>query len=181
MPRRSNSEPPEDWADAHVAQWKGWDELPFDPDVEAAATRIGMLHNAFRRAKHDGINETGIDLALYETLHALGLASRDVAPTATVLCERLQISPAGMTGRLDRLEGLGYVERRRTSDDRRRVELFLTREGRRVWKASIRHIGDAEHGAVHALTVDERRELNRLLKKMLAATGYAQQPPRRYP
>lgn len=41
-----------------------------------------------------------------------------------------------MTAYVDRLEGAGLVERRRSEHDRRRVELVLTAEGARVLRSA---------------------------------------------
>jgi DNA-binding MarR family transcriptional regulator len=48
------------------------------------------------------------------------------------------ISPAGLSGHVDRLEAAGLVERRASETDRRRVGLHLTAEGTRVLAAAKR-------------------------------------------
>jgi DNA-binding MarR family transcriptional regulator len=45
------------------------------------------------------------------------------------LADRLQISTAGTTRMLDKLEGLGYVTRQRHADDQRQVSAVLTEAG----------------------------------------------------
>src|SRR3954469_24431887 len=47
------------------------------------------------------------------------------------LGQRLSLDSGTLTPLLKRLEALGHVERRRASDDERRVDLFLTPAGRK--------------------------------------------------
>jgi DNA-binding MarR family transcriptional regulator len=46
------------------------------------------------------------------------------------------VSPPAMTAYVDRLEGAGLVVRRRSAQDRRRVELGLTEEGIRILRSA---------------------------------------------
>lgn len=48
------------------------------------------------------------------------------------LAERERMSPAGMSGHVERLARAGYVERTANAHDRRRIGLTLTDEGRRI-------------------------------------------------
>jgi DNA-binding MarR family transcriptional regulator len=52
------------------------------------------------------------------------------------LAARERMSPAGMSGHIDRLERAGLVRRAQDESDRRRHGLTLTKEGERVWKAA---------------------------------------------
>jgi DNA-binding MarR family transcriptional regulator len=54
---------------------------------------------------------------------------------ARELAEREGVSAPAMTAYLDRLETAGLVERRRSEQDRRRVELGVTDEGLRILRS----------------------------------------------
>jgi DNA-binding MarR family transcriptional regulator len=80
--------------------------------------------------------------------------------TATELAERERISAPGMSAHLDRLEAAGLIVRTRGTD-RRRVELTLSPEGKRVlktvrakrsaWLAErLEGLGDDERAAIEA-------------------------------
>ena len=71
-----------------------------------------------------------------------------------------------MTGRLDGLEKAGWVQRRPSADDRRRVGVEITRAGADIWRRAMALRGSAEEELVGALTPAEQRQLNTLLKKM---------------
>ena len=55
---------------------------------------------------------------------------RDETPTLGYVARRLMVTPAVVTGIVDRLEKRGFVQRRADSDDRRVVRLVLTEAGR---------------------------------------------------
>lgn len=52
--------------------------------------------------------------------------------TVGVLADHMGVTPGTMSVHLDRLEGLGFVSRRRSESDGRQVELRLTADGVRV-------------------------------------------------
>lgn len=53
-------------------------------------------------------------------------------PSVSQLGQRLSLDSGTLTPLLKRLEALGHIERRRASDDERRVNLFLTPAGRQL-------------------------------------------------
>jgi len=79
----------------------------------------------------------------------------------------LVCSTGTMTNRLDRLEKAGLVRRHDDPDDRRGVLIELTEKGRKtiLAAAAARDRLDAE--LVPGLTLPERRQLVRLLRKVL--------------
>lgn len=62
----------------------------------------------------------------------LQLIDRDGELSAGALAEAARLSQATVTALLDKLEDKGLVVRRRSAEDRRRVAVALTDEGRRV-------------------------------------------------
>ena len=64
-------------------------------------------------------------------LHVKGYPGRGWA-TVGELAERLQAQQHGVVALISRCENLGLVERRRSSDDRRRVEIHLLKNGEKV-------------------------------------------------
>jgi DNA-binding MarR family transcriptional regulator len=81
------------------------------------------------------------------------------------LAERERMSPAGMSGHVDKLVKAGYVTRTPSESDRRRVGLTLTEEGRRV----LRNVRSRR-------TVWLARRLGRLSSRELAALEAAIEP-----
>ena len=84
------------------------------------------------------------------------------------LAEEEGISAPSMSGHVDRLESAGLLRRVRSSDDRRRVGLELTREGRALLKRvrARRTTWLAER--LERLPEDEREKIERALPALYA-------------
>lgn len=157
----------DDWADRHVARWRDhWIDVEFDDEVEAIAVRIGRIVRHLRQAKQEAVAEAGLQEAEYDTLHLLMIRDTPGSASPSALAEDLGISNAGMTGRLDALERAGWVQRRSSPDDRRRVQVEVTRAGSDVWHRAMELRGRAEDELVGELSAEERTQLARLLKKL---------------
>ena len=157
----------EDSVDRHVARWRDLEEITFDDEVEAAATRIVMISKHFKRTSKQAAAEIGLQWPEYETLHALMVREDSGRATPTELADRLLVSPAGITGRLDGMEQSGLLRRIRSDTDRRRIDVEITTLGKECWRRAMRLRGAVEESMIGVLSRAEQHTLNRLLRKML--------------
>jgi DNA-binding MarR family transcriptional regulator len=90
------------------------------------------------------------------------------------LSQRTGVDPSSMVARMDVLEELGLVERRRRDDDRRAYEIRLTDKGRSVL-TELRGVA-AQHmeRMLAPLGPDERKQLNELLRRVSAGLAEGQ-------
>ena len=72
-----------------------------------------------------------------------------------------------MTRMIDRLERKGFVRRVRSADDRRKVDLELTPEGRAVHPKLIAAVVKVLNRRLSGFSGDEVNELESYLKRML--------------
>jgi len=87
------------------------------------------------------------------------------------LASKLLTSPSNLTTVLDNLERDGMVERRRSTEDRRQVEVSLTAAGReRIREVFPRHARRITE-LMTALDPGEQEELGRLCRKLGRAAG----------
>jgi MarR family transcriptional regulator, negative regulator of the multidrug operon emrRAB len=86
-----------------------------------------------------------------------------------LLRRALALSHPGVVRLADRLERRGHVERRRSERDGRAVALRLTPAGRRAADEAQAARADAVDTALAVLGTDERRALDGMLERMLAA------------
>jgi DNA-binding MarR family transcriptional regulator len=102
-----------------------------DPVAVANGLRPTLLHLARRlRRELAPLGITGGQASLLWTIRSSpGIGVRELAAAEGV-------SPPAMTAYVDRLEGAGLVVRRRSAQDRRRVELGLTEEGIRILRSA---------------------------------------------
>ncbi len=177
---------PDDWADRHVARWRDhWLGIEFDDDIEAVVVRMGRLMKHFRAMTAVALAEVGLQDHEYETLHLLMIRDTPGHATPSALAADLGISNAGMSGRLESMEQAGWVRRRASLEDRRRVDIEVTKAGVAIWRAAIELRGSEEQRVVGVLTPAERAELAALLKKLtlsvedVSSRATPRTPPRR--
>ncbi|MEV0971450.1 MarR family winged helix-turn-helix transcriptional regulator [Microtetraspora glauca] len=155
----------DDSVDRHIARWRG--KAPFDDRVEAVVTRMQFLVKHVSQAKDAALAAVGLQDFEFETLHRLSSRGEGGRMTPSELAAELKLSPAGMTGRLDTLEKAGLVRRARDAEDRRRVDVELTEQGRASWLKAMGLRGEVEADMVGVLGQEDQETLAALLKRLL--------------
>jgi DNA-binding MarR family transcriptional regulator len=89
------------------------------------------------------------------------------ASTAAELARECQLDGGAMTRTLDRLEAKGLVARVRSSEDRRVVNLELTREGREAARQIPAVLCKVQNAFLQGLSVQEWEQLKSLLRRIL--------------
>ena len=89
------------------------------------------------------------------------------------LCRHLSLDSGSMTRMLDRLEQKGFLARQRSEADRRQVQLVLTEEGQKLADRPPNIGAEAMNELAGAITPDELKTLELILKKILVAAGDA--------
>jgi DNA-binding MarR family transcriptional regulator len=136
----------------------------FDDDVMAVAYHLyRSMQEAIARAEAEVLRPIGLSWVAYVTLMGLWLlGSAEVRDLA-----RMQVaSKPAVVKSLDGLERRRLVRRRRSTTDRRLVDVELTPAGRRLIRKLQRAIHEREHRLTGRLNVTEKRELARLLRKL---------------
>jgi DNA-binding MarR family transcriptional regulator len=157
-----------DSVDGHVEHWQR--EIPdLDPLVEGVITRMEMLLRHLKQARQAELAAHGLEFSEYATLHFLGGCGPEHRATPTEIATWQQMSPSGITGRLDALEKRGFVRRIPSASDRRKVIVELTEEGRQAWLSTFDPETNEEAKVLEALTPAQQKELDRMLRRMLRA------------
>jgi MarR family transcriptional regulator, lower aerobic nicotinate degradation pathway regulator len=142
------------------------------PVVEQPPQHSGaLLDYLARRMRSAGV----------EVLEPLGLRPRHLialtvlrdhgASSQTHLADVLDIDRTNLVGLLNDLEDAGLVERRRSTQDRRRHDVVLTDAGRRRLAQAEMRLSATEDLVLGALSLPERETLHELLAR--AAEGLA--------
>lgn len=133
---------------------------------------VGRLLDAAARVTREHMNpllaEAGLNVGEFDVLTPLRRAGEPYVLSPTQLYEAALISSGGMTDRLDRLERAGLIERRANPNDRRGRQVALTAAGKRVVDDMIGRMVAMETQMLAVLTEAEQKQLNGLLKKLLA-------------
>jgi DNA-binding MarR family transcriptional regulator len=107
----------------------------------------GSVHDVMRsilRRLQPALEAEGISMGQFWGLHAISTLGPS---SVNSVAHQLMVAPPTACANVDTLERAGLIERRRSVEDRRVVEVALTRKGReteaRIWRA----IGEAmRHG-----------------------------------
>jgi DNA-binding MarR family transcriptional regulator len=166
MPR---TEEPDD-VDMVIAQWRRErPDLASRLGAMATIGRLGRLHATVAPAVEAVLRNHGLGVADFDVLAALRRAGEPFVLRPSDLALALMLSPAGITGRLDRLERAGHITRRLDADDRRSLLVELTDRGLAVVDDAVTdHVANEER-LLAVLTAEERRTLDRLLRKLTSA------------
>jgi DNA-binding MarR family transcriptional regulator len=152
----------------HVDRWLERIELPgVDPEVEGIIDRINGLRRRFTAMADETLDELGLGHGAWKVLTTLRLSDPPHRRSAGALARRAELSSGAMTNRLDRLEEAGLVKRVSDPDDRRGVLVELTKEGHRRWEEALGAQAANEALIAAALTKDEKRQLNGLLRRLM--------------
>ena len=94
---------------------------------------VGFLLNRAARSMKRGLEARLAEYGITATQYVvLALLSRKDGLSQTQLGNRLSFDNPTVTGVIDRMERDGLVERRRTPDDRRVINLFLSDKARTI-------------------------------------------------
>src|SRR5215469_5365359 len=155
-----------DSVDRHVEHWKR--EIPdLDPLVEGVITRMQMVLRHLKQARQATLADHGLEDYEYSTLHFLGGCGPDYRATPSAIAAWQQMSPSGITGRLDALEKRGFIRRLPSPADRRKVIVELTEKGREAWLSTFDPQANEEARVLAALDPDERGQFNGMLRRMM--------------
>jgi DNA-binding MarR family transcriptional regulator len=166
--------------DDHVGdltrQWA--QERPeLDTRYLAVVARVMRLERFCTFTAQEALGRFGVNEGEANVLAALRRSGPPYALTPSDLVRSLLLSSGAMTNRIDRLEEAGLVTRSQDPDDRRRVLVELTEQGREVIDAAMgHHIGALETLLADALPERDRAELERLLAGVLAHVESAAEP-----
>jgi DNA-binding MarR family transcriptional regulator len=146
-----------------------WAEVHPDLDLAtmALASRLMTAAAMIRGRIAELASGYGVSLEEGDILFTVRRAG-DPGLSPTALTESLLVSSGTMTNRLDHLERKGLVERVPNPEDRRAVEIQLTRKGTRLVDKAIGEHVAGEADALSVLPDAERRRLDATLRKLIA-------------
>ncbi len=136
-------------------------------DLDCLPTLIGFnirraqiaLWRDFNRSFSDGDVRPGVFSAMLLANANPGIAQIDIA-------NQLGIDKASVVSLVDRMEHAGWVERRRSTEDRRRQGIFLTPAGVKACRSLKKEMIDHERKFVSRFTEQELRVLISLLRRL---------------
>ncbi len=146
------------------------DDVRWLDTTEMAAWRSFIeSHDDLMTAIENDLAPSGLTLGDYQVLVYLTEAD-DERMRMCDLAEMLQLSPSGLTRRLDGLVKSGWVERRSSDADRRVMLAALTDDGRaQLAAAAPGHVSSVRARMIDVLDTDDHEALARAFGKIRAA------------
>jgi len=153
----------------HVDGFLAEVDLPgvVDPEVEGIVDRIHSLNRRVHRMLDETLRDHGLGEGEWKVLNHLRLSGSPYRRSAGQLSKGAELSTGAMTNRLDRLEQAGLVKRVPDPEDRRGVHVELTKAGHQAWEKTLGAQAAKESLLAAALTKDEQRRLNALLRRLM--------------
>lgn len=113
----------------------------------------------------------GIGRAEFDVLASLRRAGAPYTLSPKQIAGTLMLTSGGLTGRLDKLERAGFIERLPDPNDRRGLRVRLTEQGREGIEGAVRAGLDVQSDLLDALTAEEQEVLGDLLRKLHRANA----------
>ncbi|KOG86952.1 MarR family winged helix-turn-helix transcriptional regulator [Streptomyces varsoviensis] len=165
--------PPEPSLDEQIAAYQR-EFHDLDPQVEKVVSALSRLNRRMNVAYGRQTADLGMSNTEWEVLKALVLAGEPYCMGPGELAKRLGLTPAAMTHRIDRMVGEGLVTRERDENNRVRVIIGITSEGRAKWLEAMRMATIFEGDLLQDLSGEERVALGEMLTRLLRRVEDAQ-------
>jgi DNA-binding MarR family transcriptional regulator len=137
---------------------------PGGVDVEDVDPLLTLIASVSRKIFGVFDHEVGMIPPMYFMLHAV--ASEDGISQAE-LGRLFEVVPTRVTRLAQKMEADGFIRRERDPNDNRVVRLYLTPDGREAFEHAMGRHRTFSRNLQKALNDPERKELQRLLAKML--------------
>jgi DNA-binding MarR family transcriptional regulator len=138
--------------------------------VNPATTQVGLgylvrrAHRSFVWHLGDRLSRHDITPAQWSALRALWKAD---GCSQVELAARIEVEKASLTSVLDALERRQLAERRRSADDRRKWNVYLTKAGRELQSVLLPYAAEVNKLASKDLSQGEAKALRRILLKII--------------
>ncbi|GAB3126662.1 MarR family transcriptional regulator [Tsukamurella serpentis] len=151
--------------DAAMTQWRSeYPELNTLP--MSILGRLARLEATARDAVERPLEAAGLHRGEFDVLATLRRSGSPFTLTPAALADQLLITRAGLTSRLDRLEAVDLLVRTPSTADGRSKDVTLTAAGRDLIERLLPEHVRREETLLAALTPDEQRTLDSLLRRL---------------
>jgi DNA-binding MarR family transcriptional regulator len=142
----------------------------YDPKTYQPRDGIGFLLQRARLQILDDLDKElePLDITAAQFIILVRLSEEDMS-SASGLCRRVSYDPGAMTRMIDRLEKKGLVRRVRRADDRRKVDLELTAEGKAVRPKLIAAVVKVLNHRLRRFSKGEVEQFREFLYRLLAS------------
>ncbi len=148
-----------------------WEKEKTDKDFSSTLIigRILRLAHYIRKEEDEVLSPYQIDMGQFDVLAALKRVGPDYSLSPKQIKEMVIVSSGALTNRIAQLEKAGLVVRNLDKNDRRSIQVQLTKEGLIRIDESLNVILDLEKKIVDFLSESEQLQTQHILKKLLCS------------
>ncbi|MEM8985209.1 MAG: MarR family transcriptional regulator [Pseudomonadota bacterium] len=158
----------QDLVDRLIADWRR--EAPeLEPEGMAVIGRVVQLGRKVEQRIQTKLKPYGLTYTDFDLLATLRRSGGDYCLTPTELRQSVLLTSGAMTAALDRIEGMGLIERVRTKPDRRSLAARLTPAGRALLDKVLKLRFDDANTLVASLSKTQRDTAATALRRLLLA------------
>jgi DNA-binding MarR family transcriptional regulator len=141
---------------------------PYHDPEETVGFLLWDTTRSFIREFSKLIRRHGVDFGQWPFLRVLWTED---GLTQSALAERVKMRGPTTVEAVDRLERRGFVRRRRNAEDARKINVFLTAKGRRVYPLVVPDIRRVNEKATRGMKRGELETLKRQLRRLRQNMG----------
>ncbi len=135
--------------------------------MRADAGRLAEIITSFQRCTMLNLSkELARGQVSFAQYFLLGFLENDGRITMTEIASRMGHTTAAATGLVDRLENLGLVRRTHSVDDRRKIEVTITRSGTELVEKVREDMVENLLSVMSELSVDEQKSWLKIYEKL---------------
>ena len=124
---------------------------------------ITAAYRAMLRKMEEMLSEEGLTMPQFQ---ALRIVAKGGVVCMREISDEMFVTPANVTGIIDRLESRGLLMRSGRKSDRRTTNIELTPKGKALQEKVSGKYNEFMRGALRVLTQDEQTKLGELLVKL---------------
>jgi DNA-binding MarR family transcriptional regulator len=133
-------------------------------ELQSLGYLVRYAHRALVKALADQLEPHGLLTTQWSVLRILW----DIEGLTQVeLADRMRVEKASLTGVLDSMERAGLIKRIRNDDDRRKINITLTTQGRHLKADVLPYATMIGRKATRGMSGAETAQLRRLLTKLV--------------
>jgi DNA-binding MarR family transcriptional regulator len=127
---------------------------------------VDTLDQSLKKLQRQVGSGSGFSTLTISQLNYLDAIARLGEPTITEIAEEKKITKASVTGGVNKLIALGFVQKARSSDDRRVFHVRLTQAAQEMVEARFRALHDYGQLVQSALSEEEVRQFKAAIVKI---------------
>ena len=127
---------------------------------------VDTLDQSLKKLLRQVGSDSGFSTLTINQFHYLDAIARLGEPNITEIAEELKITKASVTGGINKLIELGFVQKTRSSDDRRVFHICLTQAAQQMVEARFRALHDYGQYIQSALSEEEARQFEAAIVKI---------------